>query len=96
MERSSFHGKLQIVVGDTTSHGGRVMSGSPSSTWSAAETPIARKGDRVTCPLCPPHVFEIAEGLVDSLDVGQELAVEGQKTTCGAVLIAQPAPDDKS
>ncbi|MGE8164954.1 PAAR domain-containing protein [Paraburkholderia sp. NPDC080076] len=92
MERANLQGKAQIVVGDTTSHGGKVISGSPSSTWSAAEIPIARKGDRVTCPLCAPHLFEIAEGLDGCDDFGQPMAVEGHKTTCNAILIAQPTP----
>jgi len=96
MQRATLNGKAQIVVGDTTSHGGKVLSGSPSSTWSDAEIPIARKGDPVTCPLCAPHLFEIAEGLDGCDDFGQLMAVEGHKTTCGAILIAQPAPDGAS
>ena len=88
MTRATVGGKAQIVVGDTTSHGGRVISGSPSSTWSRAEIPIARKGDKVTCPICEPHLFEIAEGCDGSLDFGGPVALEGHKTTCGAVLIA--------
>lgn len=95
MERPDIHGKKQIVVGDATSHGGKVTSGSPSSTWSAAKIPIARKGDRVTCPICSPHIFEIAEGLEGCEDFDQLMAVEGHKTTCGATLIAQPAPNSK-
>jgi uncharacterized Zn-binding protein involved in type VI secretion len=43
MQRASLQGRAQIVVGDTTSHGGKVISGSPSSTWSVAWIPIARK-----------------------------------------------------
>jgi uncharacterized Zn-binding protein involved in type VI secretion len=88
MKRADISGKKQIVVGDTTSHGGKVVSGSPSSTWSAAGIPIARKGDRVTCPLCAPHLFEIAEGLDGCDDFGSPMAVEGNRTTCGATLIA--------
>ena len=89
MTRATVGGKAQIVVGDTTSHGGRVVSGSPSSTWSRAEIPIARKGDKVTCPKCEPHIFEIAEGSDGSLDFGAPVALEGHKTTCGAALIAE-------
>ncbi|WP_322048627.1 PAAR domain-containing protein [Paraburkholderia sp. J67] len=81
-------------MGDKTSHGGKVISGSPSSTWSAANIPIARKGDKVTCPLCAPHLFEIAEGMDGCEDFGQLMAIEGHKTTCGAILIADPAPAD--
>lgn len=94
MQRASVQGKAQIVVGDTTSHGGKVISGSPSSTWSAANVPIARKGDKVTCPKCEPHMFEIAEGCDESLDFGAPVALEGHKTTCGAVLIAGPGEAD--
>mgnify|MGYP007010096807 CR=1 FL=1 len=43
MQRANLHGRAQIVVGDTTSHGGKVISGSPSSTWSQAKVPIARR-----------------------------------------------------
>lgn len=75
------HGKVQIVVGDTTSHGGKVVSGSPSSTWSKYAIPIARKGDKVTCPLCTRHMFKIAEGLEACVDFGMPMAVEGNKTT---------------
>ena len=89
MTRATVGGKAQIVVGDTTSHGGQVISGSPSSTWGRGEIPIARKGDKVTCPKCEPHIVEIAEGCDDSLDFGAPVALEGHKTTCGAVLIAQ-------
>ena len=89
MTRATVGGKAQIVVGDTTSHGGQVISGSPSSTWGRGEIPIARKGDKVACPKCEPHIFEIAEGCNDSLDFGAPVALEGHKTTCGAVLIAQ-------
>ncbi len=87
--RATISGRAQIVVGDTTSHGGKVISGSPSSTWSREKLPIARKGDKVTCPKCPPHAFEIAEGCADSMDFGAPVALEGHKTTCGAVLIAR-------
>ncbi len=87
--RATVNGKAQIVVGDSTSHGGRVISGSPSSTWSSAKIPIARKGDRVTCPKCEPHEFDIVEGCDGSTDFGAPVALEGHKTGCGAVLIAQ-------
>ncbi|MFM0237960.1 PAAR domain-containing protein [Paraburkholderia phytofirmans] len=90
MERADMNGRKQIVVGDTTSHGGEVISGSPSSTWGREEIAIARKGDLVTCPKCAPHTFVIAEGWEGSADLGVPVALEGHKTTCGAVLIARP------
>lgn len=39
-----------IVMGDRTSHGGVVMSGDP--TWTVDGQPIARIGDKVSCPRC--------------------------------------------
>ncbi|WP_346778596.1 PAAR domain-containing protein [Burkholderia sp. Ac-20349] len=77
-------------MGDATSLGGRVISGSPSSTWGREAIPSARKGGKVTCPIGAPHVFEIAEGCANSLDFGAPVALEGHTTTCGAVLLAQP------
>ncbi|WP_239667145.1 PAAR domain-containing protein [Burkholderia cenocepacia] len=43
----------------------------------------------MTCPICAPHVFEIAEGCSISLDFGAPVALEGHTTTCGAVLLAE-------
>jgi len=86
MVRIKLHGKSRIRVGDTTTHNGVVVSG--SDTLEEDGIPVARKGDRVTCPICKPHMFVIAEGLSDCLDHGIPIAVEGHETTCGAKLIA--------
>ncbi|MDR2626069.1 MAG: PAAR domain-containing protein [Zoogloeaceae bacterium] len=86
MSRAKLYGKRQIRVGDTTTHGGVVVSG--SAFLDEDGIPVARKGDTVTCPLCEPHVFVIAEGLENCLDHGTPIATEGHKTTCGAKLIA--------
>jgi uncharacterized Zn-binding protein involved in type VI secretion len=39
-----------IVVGDTISHGGTVLTGDP--TWTVDGIPVARVGNSVFCPLC--------------------------------------------
>ncbi|WP_311767166.1 PAAR domain-containing protein [Burkholderia cepacia] len=88
--RASLIGRAQCVVGDMTSHGGVVISGNQFHTWN--DIPIARQGDLVTCPKCPPHIFKIAEGLETSISDDRPMAVEGHRTTCGAVLIARTAP----
>ncbi|WP_153488898.1 PAAR domain-containing protein [Burkholderia cepacia] len=90
--RMNLFGNAQIVVGDMTSHGGIVVSGSPTNSWHGR--PIVRKGDTVTCPKCSPHIFKVAEGLEHCTDTDGELpmAAEGHRTTCGAVLIARAAP----
>lgn len=89
--RSNLHGKSQIIAGDRTSHGGVVLSGSPTNFWH--DIPVARKTDKVYCPRCKPHLFEIAEGLANSLDGDAclPMAAEGHATSCGATLIAEGA-----
>ncbi|MDP9900173.1 PAAR domain-containing protein [Variovorax ginsengisoli] len=90
--RANLYGKSQVVLGDRTSHGGVVISGSATSSWHGI--PVARKKDRVYCPKCAPHFFEIAEGLGNctDTDAALPLATEGHLTTCGAALIAESAP----
>ena len=90
-QRMNLMGRTQILKGDKTSHGGVVLEGNPLNTWHGI--PIARKGDRVYCPLCSPHSFVIAEGTDTALDTAAALpmAGEGHRTSCGAVLIAESA-----
>lgn len=89
--RSNLYGKPQSLRGDKTSHGGVVVSGSTTNTWHGI--PVVRKGDKVYCPRCKPHFFEVAEGLANCTDTNAALpmATEGHPTTCGAVLIAEQA-----
>jgi uncharacterized Zn-binding protein involved in type VI secretion len=89
--RMNLYGKSQCVLGDKTSHGGVVISGSANNSWHGI--PIVRKGDKVYCPKCKPHFFMVAEGLghcTDS-DAALPMATEGHSTTCGALLIAESA-----
>lgn len=79
-----------IVVGDPTSHGGKVISG--SSCYTIAGKGIARKGDKVDCPEkyadgSPHGVNEIVEGEALMPIDGIPVALEGHKTVCGCQLI---------
>ncbi|NTX28682.1 PAAR domain-containing protein [Burkholderia pyrrocinia] len=80
--------RAMICVGDTTTHGGRVLEGSATATIDGK--PIAGVGHKVLCPQCKgvfpilpatgrryPHTFD-----------GRETAIEGMNTACGATLIA--------
>jgi type VI secretion system secreted protein VgrG len=87
--RPIIEGRAQILLGDTTSHGGVVISGSPTTTVEGR--PIARVGDMVTCPLCKPHVFPIVEGLTTFTDNYMAVALHGHKIACGATLMASAA-----
>ena len=73
-----------IRLGDKTSHLGVVMEASPHSD--SGGVGIARVGDKVTCPRCGPNV--IASGDLTMIVDGRPAARHGDKTACGAVLIA--------
>ncbi len=76
-----------IVVGDKTDHGGVVIQG--ASSTDAAGKPIARVGDKVTCPK-KGHggTTVIATGDPSCLIDGRPAARQGDKTACGATLLA--------
>jgi uncharacterized Zn-binding protein involved in type VI secretion len=75
-----------IREGDTTSHGGRVLA--CTSTNSMFGKPVALLGDMVTCPKCG-GVFPIVDVKVSSMTFGgRPVATDGDKTACGASLIA--------
>lgn len=78
-------GKPFIVVGDTTSHGGRVITG--DFTTDVNGKAVARVGDMTVCPRCK-GTFRIKTGAEDSMFMGQALARHGDTTDCGATLIS--------
>jgi uncharacterized Zn-binding protein involved in type VI secretion len=84
-KREALLSKPFIVLGDSTDHGGTVVSA--SSTFTTMGKQIARVGDQVSCPRCR-GVHVIAEGDPSMTDGGMAVAYDGCKTTCGAKLIA--------
>lgn len=79
-----------IVIGDTTDHGGVVISGSPTHLIDGK--PMARLGDQVNCPErypdeTPHGVNNIIEGEPTCLLNGIPAALHGHKTACGCSLI---------
>lgn len=75
-----------VREGDTTSHGGRVLACTPTNTVDGV--PLALLGDMVSCPKCG-GVYPIVD--VKNLSMtfdGRPVASEGDKTACGATLIA--------
>lgn len=74
-----------IVLGDSTSHGGRVITA--DQTFTIYRKPVARVGDMVTCPRCK-GTFQIANGAPDMVTLERAPARQGDKTTCGATLIS--------
>lgn len=76
-----------ITLGDTTSHGGTVISA--DYTTSIHGKYMARVGDLTTCPRKGCRgTFAIVTGADDMTGMGQAVARHGDKTACGATLIA--------
>jgi uncharacterized Zn-binding protein involved in type VI secretion len=74
-----------IRQGDPTSHGGKVLEGSPVDICHGK--PISFIGHQVSCPKCK-GTFPIVEGVLTTTFYGKGVAIAGMKTACGAVLIA--------
>lgn len=74
-----------IVIGDKTSHGGTVITCSP--TCDTHGKGWARIGDKVSCPRCK-GIFPIVQGDATLTDTGVAVAYHGCKVACGATLIA--------
>ncbi|AOR62214.1 PAAR domain-containing protein [Pectobacterium wasabiae] len=77
--RTVIQGKKVILVGDTTTTGGKVLSGSPLANQTQS---IARKGDPVFCPVCKV-TGTISEGSTLANIAGVAIALEGHKVACG-------------
>ncbi|MCS0610123.1 PAAR domain-containing protein [Massilia solisilvae] len=75
-----------IRVGDSTSHGGKVVAA--SSAVAVHGVAVARQGDACTCPVNGHSSCVITEGDPTVLDDGKPVAFEGHKTSCGATLIS--------
>src|SRR5699024_10772394 len=66
-----------ITVGATTTHGGKVISGSPHTTHNGI--PISRKGDKVICKKCK-KVTTILTGDASFIVDGAPIARAGDVT----------------
>lgn len=73
-----------IKLGDKTSHGGAVVEASTQSDTGGVG--IARMGDKTTCPKHGPN--PIISGDSSLIIDGKPAARHGDKTACGATLIA--------
>jgi uncharacterized Zn-binding protein involved in type VI secretion len=82
----TIEGKHVIVLGDTTTHGGKVITGSENHTYMGI--PVARVGDMVECPKCD-GTFPIVDGAPRAFDHGRPIALHGDKVACGATLISR-------
>ena len=70
-------------VGDTSTHGGSIISGSPNLT--ADGRPVARMGDMLACPT---HGNQVITSVVTTKthNQGRLLATVGARAACGATI----------
>ncbi|OCG20164.1 hypothetical protein A9G11_09735 [Gilliamella sp. wkB108] len=78
--------KNVIRLGDSTSHGGKVITA--SSKLIVFNKGVARIGDLVTCPIKGHGVNPIIEGDPQFIDEGKPVAFNGHKTACGCALMS--------
>lgn len=74
-----------IRIGDTTDHGGEVISVAHKPKDEGR--PIACIGDLVRCPKCK-GTYKIMEGDLTVKIDGIPVAFDGHKTECGAILLS--------
>ena len=77
--------KEVILLGDMTTHGGKVISASSDLEHKGIK--VARVGDMVACPRCK-GVFPIIQGAPATFDLFANIARHGDKVACGASLIS--------
>ncbi|MCG8159158.1 PAAR domain-containing protein [Brenneria goodwinii] len=73
-----------IRIGDKTTHGGTVLTGSSGVTFGGIA--VACVGDRVSCP--KHKVTTIIEGDSGSKINGKAIALHGHRCGCGCTLIS--------
>ncbi|MGS0603706.1 PAAR motif family protein [Xanthomonas oryzae pv. oryzae] len=78
--------RMWIVVGDPTSGGGQVITGSRETDVDGL--PVARVGDRATCRK-HKGVFAIVDGDPTIIIEGQPVALDGAHLACGCTISTQ-------
>lgn len=79
--------KRLVLLGTKTNHGGCVITA--SSNWKTGGGKVALDGDIATCPI-KGHGGQcaiIATGRTKDRKTGRRVALTGDKTTCGAILL---------
>ena len=77
--------KAWIVLGDPTSSGGSVVTGSPFTDVDGI--PVARIGDQATCPR-HKGAFPIVDGDPTLIVDGQPVALHGSSLACGCKVLS--------
>ena len=77
--------KGAIRLGDSTSHGGKVIMADPN--FKVLGKPLVCEGDMTACPKCR-GVFPVQVSSSERKHHGKNVAYDGDKTACGAKLIS--------
>ena len=77
--------RMWAVVGDATSSGGQVVSGSPFTDIDGK--PVARINDKATCPT-HKGTFPIVDGDPTTIIDGEAVALHGSSLACGCKVVA--------
>lgn len=77
--------KAWIVLGDPTSSGGSVVTGSPFTDIDGM--PVARIGDQATCPQ-HKGAFPIVDGDFTMIVDGEPVALHGSSLACGCKVLS--------
>ena len=83
-------GKPVARLGDTTNHGGTIVTGSTGTIVNGK--PVARMGDLHACPRKGHGLTRIVSGSTTTLIEGKPTARMGDTTGCGAVIVTA-SPD---
>lgn len=77
--------KNAIRLGDSTTHGGKVISAS-ATHFKIQGIPVACVGDACSCPI-PGHAgCKIVSGSAHHTISGKQIAFDGDRLSCGAKL----------
>ena len=77
--------RMWVVLGDATSSGGQVISGSPFTDVDGQ--PVARVNDKATCPT-HKGTFPIVDGDPTTIIDGEAVALHGSSLACGCKVLA--------
>ncbi|GAB2612961.1 PAAR domain-containing protein [Novilysobacter erysipheiresistens] len=77
--------RMWVVLGDATTGGGQVISGSPFTDIDGL--PVARVNDKATCPQ-HKGTFPIVDGDPTTIIDGEAVALHGSSLACGCKVLA--------
>lgn len=78
-----------VLLGDNTSHGGKVITASSKITVNGKT--VALIGDLVSCPLKGHGTNPIVEGASQRSCAGRAVVVDGCQSQCGCKVISSAA-----